>query len=190
MHQQDMFSAASAHQLLATACLHQCTAGPGISPFIQEPSPIRDFYHYAAVYWPEHVRNSETTPFTQPDRVTEETINFLFTEDIPEVSPAFIVWHEWIHETSSSLPLYHPLKQPFKLTLNPSFSPVHTACVFGLPTILFPFLTVHPSPITSLSEPNSDAAGHPPLYLAAAYGRNKVISLLLSHSPDLLTASF
>ncbi len=189
---QDMFSAASAHQLLATACLRQCTAGPGISPFVQEPSPIQDLYHYAAVYWPEHAHHSETIPSTQPDRVTEETIHFLFTENTTETSPAFIVWHEWIRETTASLPLYHPLKHPFELILNPSFSPVHTACVFGLPTILSHLLTAHPSsPLPSLSEPNSDPAGYNPLYLAAAHGHAKVVSLLLSRSPELiLTASF
>ena len=192
MCQQDIFSAASAHQLLATACLRQCTAGPGISAFVQEPSPIQDLYHYAAVYWPEYVRCSETLPSTQPDRVAEETVHFLFTENTSEVSPAFILWHEWIRETSASLPLYHPLKHPFELVLNPSFSPVHTACVFGLPSILSHLLATAdpPAPIASLSEPNSDEAGHTPLYLAAAHGHGNIVSLLLSHAPNLLPASF
>jgi hypothetical protein len=134
--QHAMFSAASAHQLLATACLRQCTAGPGITPFVPDPSSIQDFYHYAAVYWPEHVRLSEPTTETTPDRVSQETVHFIFAENTPEASPAFIVWHEWIRETGASLPLYHPLKLPFELTLNPSFFPVHTACVFGLPTVI------------------------------------------------------
>ncbi|KAL2130799.1 hypothetical protein VTI74DRAFT_5942 [Chaetomium olivicolor] len=59
------------------------TSCTSISPFVQEPSPIQDFYHYAAVYWPEHVRHSGITTSAQPDRVTEETMHFLFTENPP-----------------------------------------------------------------------------------------------------------
>lgn len=185
MHQQDMFSAAAAHQLLATACLRQCTAGPGSSPFVQEPVPVQDLYHYAAVYWPEHVRHSP-----QLDPVTAEAISFLFTENTTEVSAAFIVWQEWIRETIAALPLYHPMKRTFEVTLNPSYSPIHTACVFGLPSVLSHFLTGHPPPLASLAEPNSDEDGHTPLYLAAAGGHTEVVDLLLSSSPDILPASF
>ncbi|KAH6847603.1 ankyrin repeat-containing domain protein [Chaetomium sp. MPI-CAGE-AT-0009] len=190
MLQQDIFRPASAHQLLATACVRQCTAGPGIIPFVPDPSPIQDFYHYAAVYWPEHVYHSEATATdTSSDLVSHETLHFIFAENIAEVTPAFIVWLEWIRETGASLPLYHPLKLPFSLVPNPSFSPVHAACVFGVPTILSHLINANPSPTESLSEPNSDAAQHRPLYLAAAHGHTKVITLILSQFPDLLALS-
>ncbi|KAK3292927.1 uncharacterized protein B0H64DRAFT_464707 [Chaetomium fimeti] len=187
---QDIFTPASAHQLLATACLRQCTAGPGSLPFVQDPSPIQDFYHYAAVYWHEHVCHSESTATdTSSDPVSHETLHVVFAESTAEVTPAFIVWLEWIRETGGSLPLYHPLKLPFNLILNPSFSPVHTACVFGVPTILSHLINTNPSPTAGLSEPNSDPAQHTPLYLAAAEGHTKLITLMLSHFPDLLPVS-
>ncbi|EAQ91927.1 hypothetical protein CHGG_00162 [Chaetomium globosum CBS 148.51] len=189
MQQQDMFSPAAAHHLLATACLRQCTVGPSLSPSIREPSPIQDFYHYAAVHWLEHLRNSEAGRDTQPGLVSPEAIRFISAENTHEPSPAFIVWHEWSRETAAFLPLYHPLKYRFELILNASFSTIHTACVFGISTILSHFFATHPSPALTLSESNSSPDRHTPLYLASAHGHSKLIDILLSHAPNLLITS-
>lgn len=79
MRQKEMFSADTAGQLLSTACLKQCMAESSRNRHhVPDDSPIDDFYHYAATYWPEHVRLAETSG-SQELPPTDELMKFEFT---------------------------------------------------------------------------------------------------------------
>lgn len=196
MERQKLFSAHAANALLATLSLRQCIAGPtdvALHFDIEGTSLVTDFYHYAAVYWPDHVRQATNTEgqgdcSTPKDdcisSVCAETTNFIFADARSGIRPAFIVWMEWIRQSVlSALPHYHPLKGVMELVLNSTTSPVHTACVYGLTHVLRHMISISSfgkADLCLLSE-----TGHTPLYLAASFGHSDAVALLLSHGVDL-----
>jgi ankyrin repeat protein len=187
MLQQDLFSAARANQLIATICLQQCISGPASDPDASQLSsntlPVQELYHYTAVYWPQHVRESENEG--EKDGLTQDTVLFVLdaNDDESTVSPAFLVWMEWIRSAVKDLPRYHQISSNFEPLLSTAMSPLFVACVFGLSDLLDRVFALNPS--LDLEE-RSDT-GHTGLYLACSYGHDYVVSKLLSHDADMNT---
>lgn len=187
MQQQDLFSAARANQLIATICLQQCIAGPASDPDASQLSsstlPVQELYHYTAVYWPEHVRDSENED--EKDTLMQDTVLFVLgaNDDESTVSPAFLVWMEWIRSAIKDLPRYHQISSKFEPLLSTEMSPLFLACVFGLSDLLDRVFALN----WSLDIEARSDTGHTGLYLACSYGHDHVVSKLLSHNADMNT---
>lgn len=184
MAQQELFSAGCANELIATVCLRQCIAGPDteldVCSFSVDGAAVKELYHYAAVHWPEHVRGSSSGSARQ-NAVSQYMARFVLDETEAMISPAFLVWLEWIRCVLAELPPYHRLSSKLEPLLSAEMSPLFVACVFGLPTLLDNMFASFPE--VDL-EQRSDT-GHTGLYLACLYGHQETVSKLLSHGADL-----
>lgn len=178
MRQQELFSAQVAHQILADICLLECASGPSSDPFIGDETPIQDFYHYAAVCWPEHLRKCEASGIDYDYGKHAES--FIAGRDDGFLSPAFLTWMDWIAQVCHDLPPYHRTRNLFENTINDSFSPLFLTCVFGLHGLLLYVLEVLPD--VDIDQ-HSDT-GHTGIYLASSYGHQNVASTLLDHNAD------
>lgn len=179
MRRQDMFSASAAHRLLSDLCLRKCASGPTTAVFIGDESPVKEFYHYAAIHWPEHLREWEEASLDQEDL---ESLVAPFVAGLHDgsVNLAFITWMDWIKGICRDLPPYHHTRNTFETTLSESQSPLFVTCVFGLRKLLRYILEVLPG--VDIDE--KSATGHTGIYLASSYGHQEVVDLLLDHNAD------
>ncbi|KAJ5956152.1 hypothetical protein N7501_010431 [Penicillium viridicatum] len=178
MRQQELFSAQVAHQILADICLLECASGPSSDPFIGDETPVQDFYHYAAVCWPEHLRKCEASGVHYDFGKHAES--FVAGRDDGFLSPAFLTWMDWIAQVCHDLPPYHRTRNLFENTLNDSFSPLFLTCVFGLRGLLLYVLEVLPD--VDINQ-HSDT-GQTGIYLASSYGHQDIVSILLDRNAD------
>ncbi|KAJ5418168.1 uncharacterized protein N7487_001718 [Penicillium crustosum] len=178
MRQQEMFSAQVAHQILADICMLECASGPSSVPFFGDETPVEDFYHYAAVCWPEHIRECEASGVDHD--FGKHAKSFIADQDDGFLSPAFLTWMDWIAQVCHDLPPYHRTRNLFENTLNDSFSPLFLTCVFGLRGLLLYVLEVLPD--VDINQ-RSDT-GHTGIYLASSYGHQDVVSILLDRNAD------
>ncbi|KAJ5196013.1 hypothetical protein N7449_006492 [Penicillium cf. viridicatum] len=178
MRQQELFSAQVAHEILADICLLECASGPSSVPFVGDETPVQDFYNYAAVCWPEHLRECEASGIDYDFGKHAES--FVAGRDDGFLSPAFFTWMDWIAQVCHDLPPYHRTRNLFENTLNDSFSPLFLTCVFGLRGLLLYILEVLPD--VDINQ-QSDT-GHTGIYLASSYGHQDVVSILLDRNAD------
>lgn len=181
MRQRDMFSEVSGNRLLAASCLEQCSQGlAGPPERFSSPYVIEDFSLYAALYWPEHLKMA-ALPAKATDSAAEGMARFIFDEENGVLTVAFECWLEWINRVMEMLPSYHTLKNTHEcVTSRDGPTPLFTACVFGLRSLLD--LTLFNVGDVNL-EQRSDT-GHTPLYLACTFGHISVASKLLEHGAD------
>ncbi|CAI7659227.1 unnamed protein product [Penicillium glandicola] len=193
LRQYELFSPKSASHLLATICLRQCSTEPGGSPFAGDGSPIKELFHYAAVHWADHVRESDPSAHIQ-DALLQEIIQFVFTEGDFNPNPAFIVWLQWVEQYIVEFPKYHPLRTRFELIISATVLPVFTSCVFGLPSLLDYILATFPgiglagrtSTVSTLLAHKADpcdecGAFGTPITVASFHGHSSVVRMLLHH---------
>ncbi|KAI6081499.1 hypothetical protein F4821DRAFT_26052 [Hypoxylon rubiginosum] len=179
MQQKVIFTSTTANQLLATACIRQCKIGQERFSFTSDESPVKDFYNYAAVYWPDHMRLSGITSRADSGAALEMS-SFVFKGRQGTINPAFSVWIDWTSQVSLILPLYHPLRGVFEPLQSYGISPLFVSCVFGLPGLLDRTLELVPN--INLDEKNN--TGYTGVYLACAYGHASVVSRLIEAKAD------
>ncbi|KAJ4287416.1 hypothetical protein N0V88_007688 [Collariella sp. IMI 366227] len=124
-----------------------------------------------------------------PDALTSSLANFVFTSDDDDgddgdLSPAFLVWLDWIRTVSDGLPPYHHLKGDFDTLLIPDPSPLFAMTVFGLPSVLDHL------PSAADLEAQTER-GHTGLYLASLHGHLDMAEALLARgaNPDVQCGS-
>ncbi|KAL2820150.1 ankyrin repeat-containing domain protein [Aspergillus cavernicola] len=160
-------------------CLRECAVGPSSSPFVGDESPVQEFYHYAAVYWLEHLRECEVAGLGYAGLQTQAGL-FVARKDDGFISPAFLTWMDWIEQVCCDLPPYHRTRNTFETILNKSLSPVFITCVFGLRGLLLYVLEALPD--VDINQRSN--TGHTGIYLASSYGHQQVVSLLLDYKAD------
>jgi ankyrin repeat protein len=176
VREQSSFSPSSAHSLLAEICLRQCSLGPSEFFSAVYLSPVRDFYQYAALHWPTHVREHKLQ-HAGVDHVDDKVSQFAFVENTCEVSPEFVLWLDCIRLVVERLPPYDSVAYIFEAIQGSDMSPIFPACVLGLANLLAYILEMGAH--VDLEQINE--TGHTPLYLACAYGHTDVVSILLKH---------
>ncbi|KAM0438580.1 hypothetical protein ACHAPT_001332 [Fusarium lateritium] len=181
MRRQTMFSEVSGNRLLAETCLEQCSRGPGHgSEEFLGSGPISDLALYAGLYWPHHLKMAQiSVPAT--GEAFKAMAEFVFDAETADLNIAFVWWLEWMTQALKNLPPYHALRKTHECLTSPDGpSPLFTACVFGLDSLLEVTLS-HMSVINleQLSE-----TGHTPLYLASTFGHGSVVSKLIEHGAD------
>ena len=165
------FAPNKVHKVAAASCLAFCLEGlpRGMDP---ELSSKDHFHHYSAVYWAEHCR---ITVVNEADQlITNKIEEFVFDGD--DVAPDFVDWMHHVNHLVKKLPIDHPLGKALNSVLHSGGSPLFTACVFGLASILD-----HLAQGLDYDWNQTNDFGQSGLYLAAASGQKMIVQRLLQH---------
>lgn len=141
-----------------------------------ELCPIEHFYHYGALYWAKHCKAALIVE--RDDELLRRMKEFLFDDE--ETSLPFIGWIDDMRQLSEELVNDHSLKRDLSAVLNSNYTPLFTACVFGLTSLVDDI-----SQLKDLDSNMKNDLGHTGLYLASATGNEAVARVLLEHSADV-----
>lgn len=176
------FGIPSTHLVAASGCLNSVMENNPLD--IQgNPQPDMDFSLYATVYWAQHYSDSSAA---NDKPLTSTLAEFIFG-DSQETSYMFQLWLEAVHDVSERLPKSHSLQKCLTAVWSESSTPFFTVCVYGLEDI---FHQLVKNPEFDINMRNS--VGHTGLYLAAAWGQDGVVRLLLNlgADPDIECGNF
>ena len=165
------FTPRNVHKVAAATCLDFCLEGlpRGVE---SEISPKDHFHHYSAVYWAEHCR---VTVVNEVDHlITNKIEEFVFDGD--DVALDFVDWMHDVNHLVKKLPNHHPLRKALNSVLHSGGSPLFTACVFGLVSIVD-----HLAHGPDYNWNQTNDFGQSGLYLAAACGQKTIVQRLLQH---------
>ena len=171
------FAPHNIHKVAAATCLAFCLEGlpRGME---SELSPKDHFHHYSAVYWAEHCR---ITVVHEADQlITNKIEEFVFDGD--DVALDFIDWMHDVNHLAKKLPNDHLLGKALNSVFHSGGSPLFTACVFGLVSILD---HLGHGPDYNWNQTND--FGQSGLYLAAASGQKTIVQRLLQHDIQVNT---
>ena len=165
------FTPHNVHKVAAATCLDFCLESlpRGVE---SEISPKNHFHHYSAVYWAEHCR---VTVVNEADHlITNKIEEFVFDGD--DVALAFVDWMHDVNHLVKKLPNHHPLGKALNSVLHSGGSPLFTACVFGLVSIVD-----HLAHGPDYNWNQTNDLGQSGLYLAAARCQKTIVQRLLQH---------
>ena len=169
------FTPRNVHRVAAATCLDFCLEGlpRGLE---SESSPKDHFPLYSAVYWAEHCR---VTFVDEADHlITNKMEEFVFDED--DVALDFVDWMHNVNLLVETLPNDHPLGKRLNSVSHSGGSPLFTACVFGLASILD-----HLAHRPDYNWNQTNDYGQSGLYLAAALGQKTIVPCLLQHDVQI-----
>jgi ankyrin repeat protein len=169
------FAPHRAHRVAAISCLELCLQG---FPIGMEATlvPKDDFYHYSAVYWAKHCR--ATDAIERDDVVVGKLEEFVFDEG--DIALSFLCWLEELPKFSKQLINDHPLAKDLHAVIHSGGSPLFTACVFGLNSLVDTLALT-----TDFDWNQKNDLGQTGLYLAAAAGHEAIVQKLLQYAPDV-----
>ncbi|KAK7974466.1 hypothetical protein PG989_016314 [Apiospora arundinis] len=173
---QEPFTAAAAHSLIASACVETATCGLPSEKTLGSAS--NDFGVYAAMYWPVHTKLAEDTNASNP--ILDKVTAFIFDED-SDTTLSFDLWLQNIQTIGSSLARDHAMKPNLQAIPNGDAGFLFLISVFGLDCLLG--LAFSNLDDIALDEPND--FGTTPVYLAAALGHAKVVSMLAENGASI-----
>ena len=166
------FAPHNVHKVAAATCLAFCLEGlpRGME---SELSPKDLFHHYSAVYWAEHCRIAVVD---EADHlITNKIEDFVFDGD--DVALDFVDWMRDVNHLVKKLPKDHPLGKALNSVSHSGGSPLFTACVFGLVSILDRL--AHG---LDYNWNQTNDLGQSGLYLAAASGQKTIVLRLLQQN--------
>lgn len=165
------FSPQNIHKVAAATCLDFCLEGLSRGTE-SELSPKDHFHHYSAVYWAEHCRI--TAVDEADDLIANKIEEFVF--DGYDVALDFVDWMHEVNHLVKELSNDHPLGRALHSVLHSGRSPLFTACVFGLASIV-----EHLAHGPDYDWNQTNDFGQSSLYLAAAFGHKTIVQRLLQH---------
>ncbi|KAJ5374306.1 hypothetical protein N7517_006312 [Penicillium concentricum] len=162
--------------ITATGCLNAC---------IQDTSfnlgdtfhPKNNFDLYAAMYWTRHYQTAAISK--DNTSVLSKLQEFVFYDD-GETNLCFIAWLDTIQTVAERLSPGHPLKTELNSVTSMNMKPLFTACIYGIIKIVHSAVTEEDFDVSEKS-----TIGHTPLYLAATFGHDAIIRILISHGADV-----
>lgn len=169
------FASHRAHKSVAISCLEQCLQGFPIE-MATRLVPKENFRHYSAVYWAKHCRAAETIECD--DLIRGKLKEFVFDDD--DVALSFVSWLEEIPGLSNQLSRDHPLAKDLCAAIHSGGSPLFTACVFGLGSLVDTLALE-----TNFDWNQKNDFGQTGLYLAAAAGHETIVQRLLQYLPEV-----
>lgn len=172
---QPNLAAHHVHRLAAISCLSMCMQGSPVEREL-ELRPMEKFYHYSALYWAKHYEAAAIVG--TGDDLFRMMKEFVF--DDGEISLSFIDWLDDAQEYSRALSNHHPLKKALSAVVNSCHTPLFTACVFGLISLLYVI-----SPPANFDWNQKNDLGQTGLYLASANGYEKIVRLFIDHGADI-----
>ncbi len=176
------FGIPSTHSVVASGCLNTVMEHLPLD-FRRDLQPDKDFTLYATIYWARHYRYSSAG---SEESLASKLTEFIF-DDGQETSYMFQLWLEAVHEASQYLPKSHSLQKYLNAVRSESSTPFFTACVYGLEYISHQLAEGAGFDINM-----RNSVGHTGLYLAAAWGHNGMVRLLLDlgADPDVQCGNF
>lgn len=170
---QPEFSVHAVNSMITKACLNAYMYGSpvGLESGLQ---PREHFYQYGALYWPEHFKASPNSNDLALSRAVED---FIF--DDTDVTLAFCGWLKDTEAYSNVLPRHHLMIRAFSDVTNPSSSPIFTASVFGVTSVMSRVIESN-----SFNVEHKNDVGATGLYLACACGHQTVASTFLEYGAD------
>ena len=165
------FAPHKVHKEAAATCLAFCLEGLPKGMEL-ELSPKDHFHHYSAVYWAEHC--SITVVGEADQLITSKIEEFVFDGD--DVALEFVDWMHDVNQLVKRLPNDHPMRKGLHSVLHSGGSPLFTACVFGLASILD-----HLAHGLDYNWNQTNDFGQSGLYLAAAFGQKAIVQRLFQH---------
>ncbi|KAK2774275.1 hypothetical protein FQN52_004300 [Onygenales sp. PD_12] len=170
------FDIVRAHCVAAISCLDICIHQPS-TDLGNELHPEREFGLYAALYWPTHCSEA-TVNGVQDSDLNFKLTEFAFYDD--ETSLPFLAWLEVAQRAADLLVNGHVLKKELNAVISSTMSPLFTACVYGLES-LFQVVANR----DDFDKDLRNSLDHTGLYLAAAFGRHKIVHDLLERGADM-----
>ncbi len=164
-----------AHRLAAMSCLNMCMKGLPVGLEVGL-CPAERFYHYSALYWAEHYRVAAVA--NTSDDLFRMVTEFVFDDE--EISLSFVDWLGDAQRFSTALANHHPLKKALSAVMNLDNTPLFTACVFGLTSLL----KIISQPANFDWNQKNDL-GQTGLYLASATGYKEIVDLFIDHGADV-----
>lgn len=178
LHRHQSFTAASAHSLLASACINTCARGSGSADSLLLPQSSDDLYAYAVMYWPLHYKMSNGSETYES--LFRSVMGFIFDEDF-DTTLSFDTWLRSVRKLVILLPNDHAMKPALDSIPISDTGFIFLISVFGLDTILNAVF----SNLPDLDVNQRNHLGHAPVYLAAALGHLDTLSMLLDRGSDV-----
>lgn len=171
---QSRFSLHTVNSMVTKACLNAYLYGSpvGLELGLQ---PRERFYHYGALYWPEHYK--QASPTDNDLDLWQVVADFIFDDN--DVSLAFCGWLKDAETYSTVMPRQHLMLRDLSSVPNSGNSPVFTAAVFGLVSILNRVIQSNDFDVEQKND-----LGATGLYLACACGHQGIVSVFLEHGAD------
>ncbi|KAK2804368.1 hypothetical protein FQN50_006659 [Emmonsiellopsis sp. PD_5] len=170
------FDIVRAHGVAAMSCLDICIHQPS-ADLGNELHPEREFGLYAALYWPTHCSEAAENEVQDSD-LTFKLTEFAFYAD--ETSLPFLAWLDAAQRAADLLSNGHVLKKELNAVISSTMSPLFTACVYGLESLFHVVANRD-----DFDKDLRNSIGHTGLYLAAAFGRHKIVHDLLEQGADM-----
>ncbi len=165
------------HKVAATSCLDLCLRGlpSGMETSL---SPKDNFYHYSAVYWAEHCRMAAVN--RADDVMVSKMAQFVF--DGGDIALSFVDWIQEVKKFTRKLPNDHALAKKLFSVIHSGGSPLFTASVFGLASIIDELAHTKDYDWNQTND-----FGQSGLYLAAAAGHRTIVQNFLQHHVHINT---
>jgi ankyrin repeat protein len=163
-----------AHGVAASSCIDICNLS-GSTDLTSGIQPGQSISLYAAMYWACHYGSAGT--IVQNLSLDQKLIEFFFVEG--ENSLCFEMWVDLVDDISQILPRHHALTKQLNAIRSEPPTPLFAACIFGLESVLAVLLS---SPSFNVDQRNNK--GHTGLYLASAFGHDKLTSQLATNGAD------
>ena len=164
-----------ANEVIASSCINMCMYGSPIDS-AAGLCQAEHFYQYSVLYWAAHLRDAG---LLNTGRESSALLKeFVFDDN--ELSLSFITWIDAATEFSEALPRHHSLKTALSAVSSSSSTPLFTACIFNLASLLVPLAL---SDNFDWNQKNN--SGHTGLYLACAFGHEYLVETLLTHGANV-----
>lgn len=171
-----LFSAATSHSRLLSACIQACARGP-IPDGNLQISPD-DFYVYAAMYWPVHFELAQH--LAADGNLSEMVFSFIFDES-NDTTMSYKAWIRSIQKLVTNLENGHTLKPALEAIPDSNDGPIFLASMFGLNGILDKILSKFPE----LDINARNHRGNTPVYVAADFGYAATVTILVDKGAEV-----
>jgi hypothetical protein len=125
------FTMAKVHSTATRSCFAKCIEGP-CPDLATGVHAAKDFDCYAAMYWATHYNASDDDERRQ--ELEPSLKEFVLSEE--EMMSPFHAWVDAVTEITESMPMNHSLYKSLTAVQSATKSPLFTACVFGLETVI------------------------------------------------------
>ncbi|KAK8876902.1 ankyrin 1 [Apiospora arundinis] len=176
--QQEQFAPTSANRLISSACIKIATRGLASEETLG--SAHNDFAVYAAMYWPVHTKLAEDTNGSNP--IMDKVKAFMFDEDF-DTTLSFTSWLSNIRRIGLGLARNHIMKPPLNAIPIGDDGFLFLLSIFGLNDLLS--LVLSRKGDLNLNDIND--LGNTPIYLAAALGHARAVSMLANSGASIDT---
>ncbi|KGO36197.1 hypothetical protein PEX1_030150 [Penicillium expansum] len=170
------FSVPCINTIAATGCLNACIQDTP-SNLEDTFNPKDNFVLYAALYWTQHYQNAAIGNDHSP--ILSKLEKFAFNND-GETNLSFMAWLDTVHIAAGLLSPDHPLKAELNSVTSMQMTPLFAGCIYGIEEIVQSVVTREGFDVNKKS-----TTGHTPLYLAAKFGHDEIIRILLSYGADV-----